>query len=46
MNIQAMNALTSSDVDVDLRNILQACQNYSDYSRDESENTVRRSKSM
>ncbi|CAJ1049631.1 polycystic kidney disease protein 1-like 2 [Xyrichtys novacula] len=34
VNVQAMNALSASDVDVDLENILQVCQNYSDLSAD------------
>lgn len=35
-----MNAFFASDADVDLENILQACQNYSDHSPDEHGNTV------
>lgn len=37
-----MNAFSASDVDVDLENILKACQNYSDFLPDERGNTVRR----
>lgn len=40
VNVRAMNAVSASDVDVDLENILQACQNYSDRSLDEYGNTV------
>lgn len=43
VNVQAMNAFSASDVDVDLENILQACQNYSDGSLDEYEDNVCRS---
>ncbi|KAM7014972.1 polycystin-1-like protein 2 [Tautogolabrus adspersus] len=35
VNIKAMNALSTLDVDVDLENILRACQNWSDFSSDE-----------
>ncbi|XP_070762062.1 polycystin-1-like protein 2 [Enoplosus armatus] len=38
VKVQAMNAFSDSDVDVDLENILQACQNYS--SPDEHGNTT------
>lgn len=44
--MRAMNALSASDVDVDLRDILQACQNYSDNLLDESGNTVCRSRNI
>lgn len=40
MNVRAVNAFSDSDVDVDLENILQACQNYSDHSLDENGDTV------
>jgi len=30
LKVRAMNDLSTSDVDVDLEKILQACQNYSD----------------
>lgn len=40
MNVRAMNAFSASDVAVDLKGILQACQNYSDHLLDESGNTV------
>lgn len=43
VNVRAMNALSASDTDVDLRGILQACQNYSVHLLDESGNTVCRS---
>ncbi|XP_044057560.1 polycystic kidney disease protein 1-like 2 isoform X2 [Siniperca chuatsi] len=39
VKVRAMNAFSNSDVDVDLDNILQACQNYSDHSPDEHGNT-------
>ncbi|XP_029354326.1 polycystic kidney disease protein 1-like 2 [Echeneis naucrates] len=39
IQVKAVNALLSSDVDVDLENILKACQNYSDFSLGEPENT-------
>lgn len=35
-----MNSISASDVDVDLRNILHACQNYSDHLLQEEANTV------
>ncbi|KAM7424150.1 hypothetical protein PAMA_000478 [Pampus argenteus] len=35
-----MNALSTSDVDVDLENILQACHNFSDFSSEEPGNTT------
>lgn len=44
VNVRAMNALSASDADVDLRGILLACQNYSDHLLDESGNTVCRSR--
>ncbi|XP_042266661.1 polycystic kidney disease protein 1-like 2 [Thunnus maccoyii] len=40
VKVQAMNALSASDVDVDLENILQACRNYSDFSSEEHGNTT------
>lgn len=40
VNVRAMNALFASDVDVDLRNILHACQNDSDHSLDGSGNST------
>ncbi|XP_039983123.1 polycystic kidney disease protein 1-like 2 [Xiphias gladius] len=40
VKVQAMNAFSAFDVDVDLENILEACQNYSDFSPDEHGNTV------
>lgn len=43
VNVRAMNALSASDADVDLRGILLACQNYSDHLL-ESGNTVCRSR--
>lgn len=46
VNVRAMNALSASDADVDLRGILQACQNYSDRLLDESGNTVCRSRNI
>lgn len=46
VNVRAVNALSASDVDVDLSDILQACQNYSDNLLDESGNTVRRSRNI
>ncbi|KAM7406118.1 hypothetical protein PAMP_000517 [Pampus punctatissimus] len=40
VKVRAMNALSTSDVDVDLENILQACRNFSDYSSEEHGNTT------
>lgn len=40
VNVRATNGLSSSDVDVDLDKILEACQNYSDFSLDIDEHTV------
>lgn len=40
MNVRATNGLSSSDVDVDLDKILEACQNYSDFSLSTNEHTV------
>ncbi|KAK2920185.1 polycystin-1-like protein 2 isoform X2 [Channa argus] len=40
VNVRAMNAFSASDVDVDLENILEACQNYSDLSPDDHGNTT------
>lgn len=40
VKVRAVNAFSTSDVDVDLKNILQACQNYSDRSPDDYDNTV------
>lgn len=40
MKVRAMNAISASDVDVDLENILLACQNYSDHSPNEHGDTV------
>ncbi|KAM3625915.1 uncharacterized protein V6R79_019756 [Siganus canaliculatus] len=40
VKVRAMNADSASDVEVDLDNILQACQNYSDHSLDERGNTT------
>ncbi|XP_029281679.1 polycystic kidney disease protein 1-like 2 [Cottoperca gobio] len=40
VNVEAVNAFSTSDVDVDLENILQACQNYTDLSPDKHENTT------
>lgn len=40
VKVQAVNAFSTSDVDVDLKNILQACQNYSDRSPDDYDNAV------
>lgn len=40
VNVRAMNALSASDLDVDLSRILHACQNYSDHSLDESGNST------
>ncbi|XP_051235467.1 polycystic kidney disease protein 1-like 2 isoform X2 [Dicentrarchus labrax] len=40
VNVQALNAFSASDVDVDLENILQACQNYSDRSSNEHGDTT------
>lgn len=40
VKIRAMNAFSASDLDVDLENILRACQNYSDRSPDEHGDTV------
>lgn len=42
VKVQAVNALSAFDVDVDLEKILEACQNYSNFSTDEHEDTVRR----
>ncbi|XP_078114747.1 polycystin-1-like protein 2 [Sander vitreus] len=39
VNIRAVNAFSASDVDVDLENILWACQNDSDFSPDKHRNT-------
>ncbi len=43
VTVRAVNAFSASDVDVDLENILQTCQNYSDGSLDEYVDTVCRS---
>ncbi|XP_035483332.2 polycystic kidney disease protein 1-like 2 isoform X1 [Scophthalmus maximus] len=40
VKVRAVNALSASDVDVDLENILRACQNYSDFSPVEHGNTT------
>ncbi|XP_045888956.1 polycystic kidney disease protein 1-like 2 isoform X2 [Micropterus dolomieu] len=40
VKVRAMNAFFASDADVDLENILQACQNYSDHSPNEHGNTT------
>ncbi|XP_075966222.1 polycystin-1-like protein 2 [Anarhichas minor] len=40
VTLRAVNALSDSDVDVDLENILRACQNHSDLSPDKHENTT------
>ncbi|XP_032371632.1 polycystic kidney disease protein 1-like 2 [Etheostoma spectabile] len=40
VNIRAVNAISASDVDVDLENILWACQNDSDSSPDKHRNTT------
>ncbi|XP_036950669.1 polycystic kidney disease protein 1-like 2 isoform X1 [Acanthopagrus latus] len=40
VKVQAVNAFSTSDVDVDLKNILQACQNYSDRSPDDYDNAT------
>lgn len=40
VNVRATNGLSSSDVDVDLDKILEACQNYSDFSPSTNEHTV------
>lgn len=40
VNVRAMNSISATDVDVDLRNILNACQNYSDLLLEEEANTV------
>lgn len=40
--VRAVNSISASDADVDLKNILLACQNYSDLSLDEEANAVRR----
>ncbi|XP_019954244.2 polycystin-1-like protein 2 isoform X2 [Paralichthys olivaceus] len=40
VKIRAVNALSTSDVDVDLEKILEACQNYSDFSPEEHGNTT------
>lgn len=41
VKVRATNALSSSDVDVDLEKILEACQNYSDFSPGNDENAVK-----
>lgn len=41
MNVRAINAFSAADVNVNMKNILKACQNYSDHSLDEYQNTVR-----
>lgn len=46
MNIRATNALSASDADVDLRDILQACRNTSDHLLEESGNTVCRDRNI
>lgn len=40
VNVRAMNSISASDFDVDLKNILRACQNYSDLLPEEEANTV------
>ncbi|XP_023129023.3 polycystic kidney disease protein 1-like 2 isoform X1 [Amphiprion ocellaris] len=40
VNVRAMNAFSASDVDVHLSNILEACQNYSDFSTGSDGNTM------
>lgn len=40
VKVQAMNAFSSFDVDVDLESVLQACQSYSEQSPDEHEVSV------
>ncbi|XP_068452137.1 polycystin-1-like protein 2 [Clinocottus analis] len=40
VTLQAVNALSASEVDVDLENILRACQNHSDFSPDKHGNTT------
>ncbi|KAM3877020.1 polycystin-1-like protein 2 [Diretmus argenteus] len=40
VKLQAMNVFSAIDVDVDLKKILHACQNYSDFSLDGHENTT------
>ncbi|XP_005741746.2 polycystic kidney disease protein 1-like 2 [Pundamilia nyererei] len=40
VNVRATNGLSSSDVDVDLDKILEACQNYSDFSPSTNEHTA------
>ena len=40
VEVRASNAFSASDVDVDLEKILEACQNYSDFSADELGNMV------
>ncbi|XP_075878911.1 polycystin-1-like protein 2 [Nelusetta ayraudi] len=40
VTVRAMNSISASDVDVDLKNILQACQNYSDLSLEDEANTT------
>lgn len=40
VSVRAMNAFSASDVDVDLENILEACQNYSNVSPDKHGNKV------
>ncbi|XP_047436040.1 polycystic kidney disease protein 1-like 2 isoform X3 [Mugil cephalus] len=40
VNVRAINALSDSNVDVDLEKLLQACQNYSDFSPDKDDNTT------
>ena len=46
MNVRATNALSASNMDVDLTRILLACQNYSHHLLDESGNTVCRSRNI
>lgn len=40
VTVRAINSISASNVDVDLKNILQVCQNYSDLSLEEEANTV------
>lgn len=42
VNVRAINAFSAADVNVNMKNILKACQNYSDHSLDEYQNMVRR----
>lgn len=40
VKVRAMNAFSASDADVDMDHILQACQNFSDFSSEERGNAV------